>query len=54
MGLAGIAGLITGYPLLIVAASAPVSLTSTIAAVVSAAAKPDGGARWKFASLSAV
>ena len=54
LGLLGLAGLITDYPLLIVAASAPVSLAATIAAVVSAAAKPDGGARWKFASLACV
>ena len=54
LGLLGLAGLITDYPLLIVAASAPVSLTATIAAVVSAVAKPDGGARWKFASLACV
>ena len=54
LGSLGIAGLITDYPLLIVAASAPVSLAATIAAVVSAAVKPDGGARWKFASLACV
>ena len=54
LGSLGLAGLITDYPLLIVAASAPVSLAATIAAVVSAVAKPDGGARWKFASLACV
>ena len=54
LGSLGLAGLITDYPLLIVAASAPVSLAATIAAVVFAAAKPDGGARWKFASLACV
>ena len=54
LGSLGFAGLITDYPLLIVAASAPVSLAATIVAVVSAIAKPDGGARWKFASLACV
>ena len=54
LGSLGISGLITDYPLLIVAASAPVSLAATIVAVVSAVAKPDGGARWKFASLACV
>ena len=54
LGSLGLAGLITDYPLLIVAASTPVSLAATIAAVVSAAAKPDGGGRWKFASLACV
>jgi len=54
LGSLGLAGLITDYPLLIVAASAPVSLAATIAAAVFAAAKPDSGARWKFASLACV
>ena len=54
LGLLGIAGLITGYPLLVVLAAAPVSLAAIIAAVVSAKSKPRGGGRWKFASLACV